>query len=310
MSYATGTADTRETLLDLFKTFAIASGWSLDRYELRNTGAILDIHKAGVTETLYAHLRSVYFEDLPGLSAGDFAGITVSMSESYDSSKDATNQPGAPLNLTNASQWYNARISGFTPVSKYWFFSSSSPTEFLAMVVLLPGGTYRHIIIGEVEKYDATVLGGAFFYASEGWAGGGLDTLPFYAAGFPWSNPGASYVHLNADERDGWWGPGWVSSGGELSLIGATVSHPFTCGALAYNSVNQFSNASALVQANLFLKAQTGLWAIFSRIPNLRYSRRSAFLVDTVYPLGADNWMAFPLYSVNSNYALVYKKVT
>jgi len=308
MSYATGTADTRETLLDLFRAFAAGSGWTVNKFDTKNTGKILHLQKTGATMTLYACLRSLYYENLPGLLTNDFAGIVVSMSSGYDSALDVTNQPGAPVKLSNASQWYAARISGFNPVSKYWFYSSSTPVEFLAMVVMLPNLTFRHIIIGEFDKYDDTILKGCFFFGSEGLEDG-ADTLPFDYQRHLAPNYGTSYAMINADERDGWWCPeGYDDVGNSFGLLGGCINSGFMDEVLIANSLNEFSNASALVSSNMFIRAQTGMWAHAGFIPCLRFGKRTAYLVDTVYPLGTDDWMAFPLYNQSSQYAMVYKK--
>jgi len=309
MAYSTGTTDSRENLLDLFRAFSILAGWSVNRFAASGTGYNLNISKTGkYSDVLFANLRSVNDEDLPG-NMGKRVGIVCSMSDSYDSAKDCVDQPGAPVRTTNATDYYATSIHPFTAIAKYWFFSGTNP-EFLAMVLLLPNGEYRHLVIGEVEKYDLTLGKGAFMFGTNGNSATYGLVLPFETATGTTQLTGSSWLRLVADERDGWWTPCLKDSGNSaFSSDGYAVGSKFRNSILMYNSMNQFSNASALVPVEIFARKQAGRFFPVGYVPQWRVARREAFIVDQVYPLGTDNWMGFPAVSISQDYSLIYKRI-
>lgn len=311
MSFSSGTADTREQLLDLFRAFAVTSGWTVDRFADSGTGKVLNIHKtSSYGDTMYASLRSVNNENLPG-ALPTFLGIAASMSDGYDAAKDCVDQPGAPVNVNNAGDFYATYISPFTAVAKYWFFSATTPRQFLAMVIMLPDGTFRHLLFSELERLDTGISRGYGFWSNNGGTiPGSGATLPFEGSvndSESWHNLG--FLRLFADERNGWWGTGkWNTS--SYYGLGAIFGANFRDKNLIYNSLNQFSNSAGLCPVNLYARLQTGKCLTLGHLPFVRTSRRLGFLVDQERPLGSDVWMGFPSFSQTGDYAIVYKKVT
>jgi len=313
MSFSTGTADTRENLLDLFRAFAITSGWTVDRYAASGTGYVLNIHKTGkYSDVLYASIRSLDYENLPGSMDQYRAGLVVSMSTSYDSNKDCVDQPGSPARTTSATDYYASSIHSFTAVSKYWFFSDTDP-EFLAMVVMLPDNSFRHLTIFECEKLDLTLGQCHGFFATNGMSeDDNTYNLPFQTwSSTNFSTDGTSFLRMNADERNGWWSPARSSDlSGSNTTEGRTLGPGFRDKHLLSNCKNQFSYAAALCPITLYgISLDSDAFPI-GYIPNQRIGDNSVFLVDQEYTLGTDVWMGFPARTFSSSsYAIVYRKV-
>jgi hypothetical protein len=308
MSFSSGTADTRENLLDLFRAFAITSGWTINRFAASGTGYVLNMQKINSQgDTMYANLRSVNNENLPG-SMPALVGIVLSMSDGYDSAKDCVDQPGSPVNPTNANDFYATSIAPFTAVAKYWFFSTTGP-DTLSMVILLPDGTYRHLIISEISELGAAMTKGYMMYGTNGM---GLNTnflLPFQnGRSILDPTPSTSWLRLSFDERNGWWSSYHVAHNTNYAQ-GGILGSGYRDALLLYNSLNQFSNSAALCPVNLYAKKLNGKQRVLGHLPHVRVARRAAFIVDQVYALGADDWMGFPIYSSTSDYALIYRKV-
>lgn len=308
MSYASGTADTRENLLDLFRAFAITSGWTVNRFAASGTGYVLNLQKTNSQgDVMCANLRSVNNEDLPG-SMPAVVGIVASMSDSYNAAKDCVDQPGSPVDPTNATNYYASSIYPFTAVAKYWFFSTTGP-DSLSMVIMLPNGEFRHMFFTEIAELGASIGKGFAMYATCG-MGYNSYALPFEPTWNTLENQATtSWARLIMDERDGWWTNHHIGYNSNLAEGGVCGAN-FRDGLLLYNSVNQFSNSFALCPINLYARKLNLKYRVLGHLPAVRLVRRSAIIVDQVYPLGADEWMAFPVVSNANDYALVYRKVT
>ena len=314
MSFATGTADSRENLLDLFKIFAESDGWLIDRHAAMGTGYVLNMHKMSIHGVdLYAHLRTTNNETLAGRTLPT-TGLAVSMSDSYSASADCTDQPGAPVNVTNTSKYFCSSVYPVTTGTKYWFFSEVSPApEFLGMVLLLPNGQYRHIHIGDVKCTDADIIATtkcSYFFATDGMNGANQNCLPFETSNYLEYLPQSSWLRMIADERDGWWNPRWRNNmGGGSPTEGYAVGPRLRDTMLLVNSRNRFSNMAMLCPINLYYLNNVNVWTPVGYLNSVRIGRRDAFIVDHVYPLGTDHWMAFPAYSGARTFSLVYRKV-
>jgi len=311
MSFSSGTATSLEDLLDKFRIFAETSGYTTNRFAASGAGYVLNLQKAGsYANTLYCNLRSYHNEDPAGQIPQATTGVVVNMSTGYSGAADIMDQPGAPAAMNAATTYYGALIYPVSVVGKYWFFSDTSP-EFLAAVIQLPNTEFRHTVFGEIEKTDATVPGGEFFYATNGMnQTNPTAVLPFEPTAGAGQTPSHSYIRLDLDERSGWWMAGAKDTlGTSWSAPGIVFGANYIDQIARKYSKNNFSLMPSLHPFNLYGLRQDGNRSLLGYIPNWRSGRRDGFVVDQEYPLGSDTWMAFPATTVDSLYSLVYKKV-
>lgn len=308
--FESGTATSREDLLDKLRLFMISAGYTINRFAASGTGFVLNTQKLGsYSDTIYPSLRSVNNENLAG-SAPQCTGLVASMADGYDSSKDCVDQTNSPRSIISSTDYFAAVSHPISTVATYWFFHDTNP-EFLAMVLQLPNGHYKHHVFGQIEKTDASIGRGDFFFGTNGMSTNNpAFPLPFESVTGASAPTSTSYLRLIMDERDGWWTPANKAQlSGAINSTGLIFGANYIDSLLRKHSLNRFSNGAAMTPFHLYALKQNGERPLVGHIPNWRSIRREALLVGQEYSLGSDVWMAFPVSTPTGIYSLAYRKV-
>src|SRR5690554_6751440 len=95
MAYETGTSSNVNDLLDKFRLFAIAQGWTVNRWATVGSGRELCIQKGSA----YFNFRSWNNETMlvNGTSTAGKYGITMNGSDGYSAGNGVHVQPGYPV---------------------------------------------------------------------------------------------------------------------------------------------------------------------------------------------------------------------
>jgi hypothetical protein len=149
MAYQTGTYTGSNDLLDKFRLFAIAQGWTVNNYAIEGTGYALSIQKTISTLTHYYNLRSSTAEQI-FLGSGSFTGISSMPSTGYNSSATAWyDHTGARYTLSTYPTSGGGYIKNTSGTDNYHFFSQSNS---LSMAVIDSNDEFQGIALGNCNS--------------------------------------------------------------------------------------------------------------------------------------------------------------
>ena len=315
MAYETGTATGATDLLDKLRLFAIAQGWTVNRWVAWTSGNELCLQKG----TAYFNLRSCQNGSLlvNGSPQANKYGITLNGSDGYAGGSAWDRQPGYPLRPSGSagSDQHHAflpLVTNFGPFPSYHLFAPDSKTIYLELEVVT--GVFQRLGFGSLDLYNAGTPGGGRFYYSTGgehvtnsvgasqWLGEYIgssysqEEVPFRSAEVPLSTTrNGSALRCAFDSFDNWCGSAVQADFTPLAQAcqgGGT--HDRLVRDLAPNPINNVGiitpNIVSVNRGNLYLHP-------IGIVPGMRYMDMTNYIAGEEFTLGTDTWKVFPWYN-------------
>lgn len=332
MAYQTGTSTDVNDLLDKFRLFAVAQGWTANRWTTAGNGRELCLQKGSA----YFNFRSYSNETvvINGSSGSSKYGVAVNGSDGYSAGATWDRQPGYPQRQTGgasdqAHAWLPLIITT-GPFPAYHFFAPDSKTLFAE--VEISTGVFMRFGCGSLDLFNpAAPGGGRFFYATGGghpatttdpytWLGShvdepnyALELVPFRMADYTSSATTlcGSYVRVQHDSFNNWaWSSRFFSTTMTASICQGGGVHDKVLRDLSPNPLNGVGlllpNVVSVNRNNEFLNP-------IGVVPGIRYMDMTNYLPGDEFTIGSDTWKVFPWYSkggvLSATRGIAYLKV-
>lgn len=331
MAYETGTSSNVVDLLDKFRLFAIAQGWTVNRWATAGSGQELCIQKGAA----YFNFRAWNNETMlvNGSSASDKYGITLNGSDGYSEAAAWDCQPGYPV---RGSTWGGDQAHVLFPLvittgpfPAYHFFAPDSKTLFAE--VEISTGIFLRFGCGSLDLFNPAAPGGGRFCYSTGgdhvtnstdtssWLGVDADSfyamelVPFRGADYSSSNYGYSFgsmVRAAFGSFDNWAGSGRTVSfsGLQMACQGGGVHDKV----LRDYSPNPLNGIGLLLPNIVSLNIGDEYLSPIGVIPGMRFMDMTNYLPGDEFTIGSDTWKVFPWYAkggIGYNRGIAYLKV-
>ena len=315
MSYETGTATSINDALDKLRLFAVAQGWTQNRWQEITGGNELCISK----NDAYFNFRSGEAATMlvSGSNGSNRYGIIINGSDGYNESAAWDRQPGySRREITpSASDQYHAflpLVNNFGALPSYHFFAPNQKSIHIEIEIAT--GVYHRLGFGSLDVYNAAVIGGGrYFYgvcsqhvnnslSFNSWLGthimssSTMEEVPFRAAGIGLSRGRAgSAVRCAFDSFNGWAG----SANGNSS----TLLEQACQGGAAHDRVllqsgaNQLNGVGLLTPIIVSANRSNSSLSPIGQMPGVRYMDMTNYTVGEQFTIGADTWQVFPWYS-------------
>ena len=334
MAYETGTSSSVIDLLDKFRLFAIAQGWTVNRWVTAGSGRELCIQKGSA----YFNFRAWSNEAMlvNGTSTASKYGITMNGSDGYASGNAWDRQPGYPVRLSSTGgDQYHVMFPLVTttgPFPAYHFFAPDSKTLYAEVEVTT--GTFQRWGCGSLDLFNPAAQGGGrFIYStasqhvtngtgSTDWLSADADhssyaceLVPFRSADFATDNgtsgrSSASIVRAAFSSFDN-----WAGSGRTVGYTGL----PYACqGGGCHDKVlrdyspNPLNGIGLLLPNIVSLNIGNEFLSPIGVIPGMRYMDMTNYLPGDEFTIGSDTWKVFPWYTkggLGYNRGIAYLKV-
>lgn len=333
MAYETGTSTNITDLLDKFRLFAIANGWSVNRWITAGNGKELCIQKGAA----YFNFRSYFNESViaNGVSASLKHGLSINGSDGYNSGSAWDRQPGYPLRgaTTNGDQGhcYLPLVINTGPFPTYYFFAPNANTIYVELEVST--GVFLRFGCGSLDLFNAAAPGGGrFCYATTGdptvtsgtatndWLGVDADTGAYTCEMIPFrgADISASYymrmfgsmLRCAYASFDNWAGSG-------RSIYSGWLRMACQGGGIHDKTLREYSpnpmNGTGLILPNIVsLNISDASLMPVGVMPGFRNLDMSNYLPGDEFSLGSDTWKVFPMYQkggIGYNRGVAYLKV-
>lgn len=317
MAYQTGTASDVNDILDKFRLFAIAQGWSVNRWATVGSGRELCIKKGSA----YFNFRAWNNEWalVNGDDQADKTGLAINGSDGYLGGNAWDRQPGYPQRrnsapLDQAHAWFPLVIN-IGPFPAYHFFAPDSKTLYAEVEV--SAGIFMRFGCGSLDLFNpAAPGGGRFFYATGGqhvtdptstsipWlevdvddSSLSLEEVPFRCADYCYdaSFLSGSYLRVQHDSFDNWAHSAKVPSTyntGSFCQGGGVHDRPIRD--LSPNSLN---GVGVLLPNIVSVNRNQEYLSPVGTVPGMRYMDMTNYLPGDEFTLGSDTWKVFPWYA-------------
>ena len=339
MAYETGTSSSVVDLLDKFRLFAIAQGWTVNRWTTVGSGRELCISKGSA----YFNFRAWNNESMlvNGTTTAGKYGITMNGSDGYASGNAWDRQPGYPVRLssTGGDQCHTLfpLVTTTGPFPTYHFFAPDSKTLYAEVEVTT--GVFQRWGCGSLDLFNpAAPGGGRFIYSTAGnhvtnststssWLGVDADAtsyscelVPFRCADITSSNnvsvntsanASASMVRVSFSSFDNWAGSGRTV--GQYGLGMACQGGGCHDKVLRDYSPNPLNGIGLLLPNIVSLNIGDEFLSPIGVIPGMRYMDMTNYLPGDEFTIGSDTWKVFPWYAkggIGYNRGIAYLKVT
>lgn len=337
MAYETGTASNVNDLLDKFRLFAIAQGWTANRWATVGSGRELCIQKGSA----YFNFRSWNNETMlvNGTNTASKYGITMNGSDGYSAGSGVHVQPGYPVrNSTTLGDQCVALFPLVTttgPFPAYHFFAPDSKTLYAEVEVTT--GVFQRWGCGSLDLFNpAAPGGGRFIYSTASqhvtagtssidWLNNDADSqyacelVPFRAADFSTTNSttgtsgrsAASMVRVQFGSFNNWAGSGRTVStadGLNMACAGGGVHDKI----LREFSPNPLNGIGLLLPHIVSLNVGNEYLSPIGAMPGLRHLDITNYLPGDEFTIGSDTWKVFPWYAkggIGYNRGIAYLKV-
>lgn len=330
MAYETGTATGATDLLDKLRLFAIAQGWTVNRWVAWTSGYELCLSKGSA----YFNLRSCQNGSMMvnGATQANKYGITINGSDSYAGGNAWDRQPGYPVRPTGGvgSDQHHAflpMVTNFGPFPAYHLFAPDSKTIYLELEIVT--GSFQRLGFGSLDLFNASTAGGGRFYYSTcgthvtnsvtvgSWLGENIgssysmEEVPFRAAeiGYGQGTTGSA-LRCAHDSFDNWASSGPSNSSSILARCcqgGGTYDN-----ILMHLSPNPLNNVGVLLPNTVFANRADQYQHPIGIVPGMRYMDMSMYLPGDEFTIGSDTWKVFPWYTQggrSNNRGIAYLKV-
>ena len=160
MAYQTGTASGANDLLDKLRLFAVANGWSANRWADIGNGRELCLAKGSA----FFSLRSYQNETvaLNGSYGANRTGLAVTGADGYSAGAAWDRQPGYPQRTsggaTDQYSGYTPFVTNPGPFPAYHMFAPDSKTIYLEVEVTT--GTFQRLGFGSLDLFNPASAGG------------------------------------------------------------------------------------------------------------------------------------------------------
>lgn len=338
MAYQTGTASSVVDLLDKFRGFAQAQGWTVNRWTDLGFGKQLCISKGASFFNFRAHsAESVYVNG----HTSTYSGILLNGSDGYDGALSWDRQPGYPRAYVPSSTDQKVVVFPMTlnvgPFPAYHFFDVDGKTLYAEVEFMT--GTFMRFGCGALDIFNPSAPGGGrFCYGvtsivpiSPGfWLNSNIDEdeqlefYPFRGASYSSSAWGASsgaMVRALVGSVDN-----WAASGGSSIMTTSSSAHggvytsgmrlACTGGAVHDKILMNFSpnplNGVAVLLPNIVgIYNSPGISPV-GVVPGMRHLDITNYLPGDEITFGGDTWKVFPWYQkggISLQRGIAYKKV-
>lgn len=332
MAYETGTSSSVVDLLDKFRLFAIAQGWTANRWATVGSGRELCIQKGAA----YFNFRAWNNETMlvNGSSSGSKYGITLNGSDGYSGAAAWDRQPGYPVrgSTSGGDQAHVLFPLVITtgPFPAYHFFAPDSKTLFAE--VEISTGIFLRFGCGSLDLFNPAAPGGGRFCYSTGgghvtnstatsaWLGSDADSssyamelVPFRGADYASNNSSYSFgsmVRAAFGSFDNWAGSGRTVSatGLQMACQGGGVHDKV----LRDYSPNPLNGIGLLLPNIVSLNIGDEYLSPIGVVPGMRFMDMTNYLPGDEFTIGSDTWKVFPWYAkggIGYNRGIAYLKV-
>lgn len=317
MSYQTGTALDVNDLLDKWRIFLLANGWTVDNWGVAGDGQALQVHRDGLYWSWWSHTTINPEDRDPG------PYISGIIHTSYL-------DPGSPTQPGASRRVRSNRLTG--PMQAYHFFAGQGRNGAYAHVAIeAEPGTFRHFGMGTLDKMGA-YDNGQYIHATT-WVMSTNDVnnpdsvfhnVPFDDMGFgtyqlgyggtvvrcdlagvsPRYVEGCSVDYMGPRARCGWRGAVNQAQSG-------TVRGPYRAGSSVY------TGRAPLIPLILAVDRGNSLWSDIGQPADVRLVRIDNMEPGQELTLGTDTWVVFPVCRKNGaaglqnsgNAGFAYRKV-
>lgn len=333
MAYETGTSSSVVDLLDKFRLFAIAQGWTANRWATVGSGRELCIQKGAA----YFNFRAWNNETMlvNGSNSNSKYGITLNGSDGYSGSSAWDRQPGYPVrgSTSGGDQAHVLFPLVITtgPFPAYHFFAPDSKTLFAE--VEISTGIFLRFGCGSLDLFNPAAPGGGRFCYSTGgshvtnatsgnsWLGADADNsnyamelVPFRGADYATNNSSYSFgsmVRAAFSSFDNWAGSGrTVTTAGLQMACQGGGAHDKV---LRDYSPNPLNGIGLLLPNIVSLNIGDEYLSPIGVIPGMRFMDMTNYLPGDEFTIGSDTWKVFPWYAkggIGYNRGIAYLKVT
>lgn len=337
MAYETGTSSNVNDLLDKFRLFAIAQGWTVNRWATVGSGRELCIQKGSA----FFNFRSWNNETMlvNGANTASKFGITMNGSDGFASGDAIHRQPGYPVrnSATNGDQCVTMfpLVTNTGPFPAYHFFAPDDKTLYAEVEVTT--GVFQRWGCGSLDLFNSAAPGGGrFIYSTTSQhvtAGSGstdwlnvdadnsyqTELVPFRAADFSMTNSttgtqgrsAASMVRVQFGSFNNWAGSGRAVSAADglnMACQGGGVHDKI----LREFSPNPLNGIGLLLPNIVSLNVGNEFLMPIGVLPGLRFMDMTNYLPGEEFTIGSDTWKVFPWYSkggIGFNRGIAYLKV-
>lgn len=319
MAYETSTATTPDGLLDALRVFALAQGWTVNRWESQTNGYWLSLQKG----TQYVNLQS---DSTWTTLVGE---IRMRGATGYDGGQAMENQPGMRTDTYFSNQ---TDLSGGSYIA-YHFFAGD---QFIHCVVEVSSGRYCHFGFGILDKAGA-YDGGEYHYASRHYLDHSTISGDGYSGNhhYPFAN-GTLGTHVRFCENDlsgsdtfKDWATFLVSPASTTVSLSAacwqqgTGDHNYSNTPQGINISRQpnfFNGVSVLIPFTVMCGRRDGQNSILGLPKEVRSINVKNFTPGQELTIGSDTWLIFPIKQkglaivgsttpFSAFYGMAYKKV-
>lgn len=331
MAYETGTSTGANDLLDKIRIFAVAQGWTQNRWVTVGSGRELCISKG----TAYFNFRSYQNESVlvNGATQANKYGIVMNGSTGYSGGANWDRQPGYPVRSSSTGgdqgHVFLPMVTNFGPFPSYHFFTPDS--KCLHVELEITTGVYQRMGFGSLDLFNpASPGGGHYIYSTTGqhvtnaigsstWLGSEIDNGSFAQEEVPFrqadhstlADRGGSMVRAAFDSFDGWCGSG-------RSIIGTNLTQACQGGGvhdkiLRDSSPNPMNGIGVLTPNVVSVLRSSDYLHPLGTVPGLRYMNMTNYLPGDEFNIGSDTWKVFPWYQKGGRSyqrGIVHKKVT
>lgn len=308
MSYQTGTAETLSDLLFKLSEFAIANGWTVDKFTPHVTTPELYLHNAGgfysfgTLSGYYSSVRSLII----------YGNTGYSDSVAFNTQPGNSRQNQGFYNIVSYNGTHVTEMTG--PFLTYDFFGTS---QYLHVVVQIGAARFRHFGIGQLNK-EGDWSGGEYVFGTLR-----SQTSPSYPHNDQiWGvcAPGQSQSRYSAVVRaEGIAGqnqtPWWLGAS-KSDIAGATVRGAGHCGTSGstlnqshpdslqiYSSLSTFGQVLAPVPNSILAYGLDQVWRRLGTLPDCAQCRMDGITPRTILKIAGEEWMIIPPTTYRANAA-------
>lgn len=333
MAYETGAATSPNDLLDKLRLFAIAQGWTVNRWIVAGSGRELCVSKGSAYYNMRSYQNETVFFN--GDTSTDRYGISINGSDGYASGTEWDRQVGYPVRPIGAPGFDQCTshvpfVTNIGPFPAYHLFAPDSKTIYLEIEVTT--GCFLRMGFGALDLFNPSSAGGGRFYyatggnagvtnsvASYAWLGteidhGGatLEEVPFRGADVNCAGQQVgSFVRAAFGSFDN-----WCSS----QRTGTAEVTPQSCQGggvhdkiLRDSSPNPMNGVGLLTPNVVSVNRANEYLHPLGVMPGIRFMDMTNYLPGDEFTLGPDTWKVFPWYQKGGRSfqrGIAYKKVT
>jgi len=315
MAYQTGAATSAADLLDKFRIFAEAQGWTTNRNAAAGSGREVCISKGAAFFNFRAYQNETMIVN--GVSGANKYGIALNGSDGYDSGSAWDRQPGYPVRgsatLGDQGHAMMPLVTATGPFPSHHFFAPNSNCLYCELEV--NDGVYLRFGCGSLDLFNpAAPGGGRFFYATGGghvtnstapsaWLGAdmdnasvGLELVPFRGADYMSGTPGlsGSMVRVGFGSFNNW------ANSGRLIITArqGMVAQGGGCHdkLLMHFSPSPLNGIATLVPCIISLNVGDEFLAPIGSMPGMRFMDMTNYQPGDEFTFGGDTWKVYPWY--------------